>query len=62
MPCRETVTGLRCVHVNLMKFNDDKSKDLQLSSLNPKHDYRLCDEWIESSCLEMNLGVLVTKA
>ncbi|PKU42520.1 reverse hypothetical protein [Limosa lapponica baueri] len=41
--------------VNLMKFNNI----LYLGHGNPKHKYRLGDEWIERSSEEKNLGVLV---
>ncbi|GAB0184024.1 mitochondrial enolase superfamily member 1 [Grus japonensis] len=41
--------------VNRMKFNKAKCKVLH----NPKHDYRLGEEWIESSPEEKDLGVSI---
>ncbi|GAB0176276.1 hypothetical protein GRJ2_000092800 [Grus japonensis] len=49
----------RWTRVNRMKFNKAKCKVLHVGQHNPKHDYRLGEEWIESSPKEKDLGILI---
>ncbi|GAB0206050.1 cAMP-dependent protein kinase inhibitor alpha [Grus japonensis] len=49
----------RWARVNRMKFNKAKCKVLHVGRHNPKHNYRLRREWIESSPKEKDLGVLI---
>ncbi|TRZ26216.1 hypothetical protein HGM15179_000828 [Zosterops borbonicus] len=51
----------RWVHVNLMEFNNARCKILHMGWGNPKHEYRLDGEWIESSLEEKDLGALSDK-
>ncbi|GAB0204467.1 cAMP-dependent protein kinase inhibitor alpha [Grus japonensis] len=47
----------RWAHVHRMKFNKAKCKVLDMDWGNPKHNYRPCSKWIESSPEEKDLGV-----
>ncbi|GAB0185043.1 mitochondrial enolase superfamily member 1 [Grus japonensis] len=49
----------RWARANCVKFNKAKCKVLHMGQRNPKHDYRLDEEWIESSPEEKDLGVLI---
>ncbi|GAB0205911.1 cAMP-dependent protein kinase inhibitor alpha [Grus japonensis] len=42
-----------------MKFSKARCKVLHMGQCNPKHNYRLGNEWIESSPEEKDLGVMV---
>ncbi|GAB0188408.1 mitochondrial enolase superfamily member 1 [Grus japonensis] len=49
----------RWARANHMKFSKAECKVLHMGRCNPKHDYRLGKEWIESSPEEKDLGVLI---
>ncbi|GAB0195026.1 cAMP-dependent protein kinase inhibitor alpha [Grus japonensis] len=49
----------RWARANRMKFNKAKCKVLHVGQRDPKHNYRLDGEWIESSPEEKDLGVLI---
>ncbi|GAB0192902.1 hypothetical protein GRJ2_001755500 [Grus japonensis] len=49
----------RWARATCVKFNKTKCKVLHVGQRNPKHDYRLGKEWIESSPKEKDLGVLI---
>ncbi|GAB0179380.1 mitochondrial enolase superfamily member 1 [Grus japonensis] len=49
----------RWAHANRMKLNKAKCKVLHMGWRSPKHDYRLGEEWIESSPKEKDLEVLI---
>ncbi|GAB0210013.1 phosphatidylinositol 3-kinase regulatory subunit alpha [Grus japonensis] len=49
----------RWARANCMKFNKAKCKVLHVGRCNPKHKYRLGEEWIESSPEEKDLVVLI---
>ncbi|GAB0207187.1 mitochondrial enolase superfamily member 1 [Grus japonensis] len=49
----------RWARANRMKFTKAKCKVLHVGWRNPKHDYRLGEEWIESSPEEKDLGVWI---
>ncbi|GAB0185914.1 triadin [Grus japonensis] len=49
----------RWARANRMKFNKAKCKVLHVGWHNPKHNYRLGREWMESSPEQKDLGVLI---
>ncbi|GAB0177887.1 mitochondrial enolase superfamily member 1 [Grus japonensis] len=49
----------RWARANRLKFNKAKCEVLHVGRRNPKHNYRLGEEWIESSPEEKDLGVLI---
>jgi len=44
---------------NVMKFNNAKCKVLHVGQGNPKHEYKMGNEWMKSSPVEKDLGVLM---
>jgi len=48
-------------HMNLMRFKKTKAKIPHLARGNSQYQYRLGNEWIESSSAEGDLGILVNK-
>ncbi|GAB0181567.1 hypothetical protein GRJ2_000622000 [Grus japonensis] len=58
--CRGSCLGLEAVILFIHDFTEKFSGSLSESSIcNPKHDYRLGKEWIESSPEEKDLGVFI---
>ncbi|GAB0191126.1 mitochondrial enolase superfamily member 1 [Grus japonensis] len=49
----------RWARANRVKFNKAKCKVLHVGRRNPKHNYSLGGEWIESSSEEKDLGLLI---
>ncbi|GAB0181904.1 cAMP-dependent protein kinase inhibitor alpha [Grus japonensis] len=49
----------RWARVNRMKFNKAKCKVLHVGRCNPKHNYRVGREWIESSPEEKDLEMCI---
>ncbi|GAB0176041.1 calcium-dependent secretion activator 2 [Grus japonensis] len=49
----------RWARANRMKFHKAKCMVLHVGQRNPKHNYRLGEEWSESSPEEKDLGVLI---
>ncbi|KFO89518.1 hypothetical protein N320_04322, partial [Buceros rhinoceros silvestris] len=56
----DRLTGLeRLTHANLLKFSKAKCKVLHIGWGNSKHKYMLGREWLESSPVEKDWGILV---
>ncbi|GAB0178053.1 mitochondrial enolase superfamily member 1 [Grus japonensis] len=56
---RDLVRLERWARANRMKFNKAKCKVLHVGRRNPKHNYRLGEEWIDSTPEEKDVRVLV---
>ena len=61
-PSRRTLDRLeKRAHENLMRFNKAKCKVLYLGRSNPRYEYRLADEFLQSSPAKKDLEILMNK-